>query len=209
MMKGYIKYFRKAIVQHFPADADQLMREIETEFKALKKDILFSRSSKNPLDKRLGIAGLFLALTKVLDRCGENYDLIKTISLEIACDYVRPKSRLQRALKKLPAKLVGTGFFGVFLKYFNKKVAGRGHQDGFVAKIITDKEETFGLGYGVDILECGICKLFAKHDYAQYTSILCEVDHITSGMAGLKLVRTGTIANGAKKCDFRFKKEDS
>jgi hypothetical protein len=32
------------------------------------------------------------------------------------------------------------------------------------------------------------------------------VDEITSSLAGLKLIRTGTIALGAKKCDFRYQK---
>ena len=45
-----------------------------------------------------------------------------------------------------------------------------------------------------------------KHNYQKYASILCEVDEITSSLAGLKLIRTGTITNGAKKCDFRFQK---
>ncbi|WP_373549566.1 L-2-amino-thiazoline-4-carboxylic acid hydrolase [Haliscomenobacter sp.] len=81
-----------------------------------------------------------------------------------------------------------------------------GHPDGFLANIITDKAETYGFGYGVDILECGICKLFKKHNYQRYASILCEVDEITSKLAGLQLIRSGTIANGAKKCDFRYKK---
>ncbi|MFI5156145.1 MAG: L-2-amino-thiazoline-4-carboxylic acid hydrolase [Chitinophagales bacterium] len=43
-------------------------------------------------------------------------------------------------------------------------------------------------------------------DSKKYASILCEVDKVTSGLAGLDLIRTGTIALGAKKCDFRFKK---
>jgi hypothetical protein len=80
-----------------------------------------------------------------------------------------------------------------------------GHPDGFVVKMITDKKETYGLGYGIDIVECGICKLFNKHGYYQYARILCEVDELTSGLAGLKLIRAGTIANGASKCDFRWK----
>jgi len=29
---------------------------------------------------------------------------------------------------------------------------------------------------------------------------------LTSNMAGLILIRTGTIANGAEKCDFRYKR---
>ena len=88
---------------------------------------------------------------------------------------------------------------------FEKKVKNAGHPDGFVVKIITDKKETYGLGYGIDIVECGICKLFNKHGYSSYARILCEVDEITSGLAGLELIRAGTIANGASKCDFRWK----
>ena len=88
----------------------------------------------------------------------------------------------------------------------DKRVSQKAHQDGFVAKIITDKNETFGFGYGFDILECGICKLFKKHNYEKYSSILCE-DEKTSSLAGLNLIRTGTIALGAKKCDFRLKKK--
>ena len=48
---------------------------------------------------------------------------------------------------------------------------------------------------------------FFKDIITTSISILCEVDEITSALAGLKLVRTGTIANGAKKCDFRFIKK--
>lgn len=73
--------------------------------------------------------------------------------------------------------------------------------------LIQIKKETYGFGYGIDILDCGICKLFSKHNYSKYAAILCEVDEITSALAGLKLIRSGTIANGAKKCDFRFRKE--
>jgi len=80
------------------------------------------------------------------------------------------------------------------------------HPDGFIANIITDKAETYGLGYGIDILDCGICKLFSNYSFQKYSSILCEVDEVTSGLAGLQLIRTGTIALGATKCDFRFKK---
>jgi hypothetical protein len=86
-------------------------------------------------------------------------------------------------------------------------VKNKAHPDGFAVDIITDPKETFGLGYGFDIIECGICKLFTKHRAGNYTKILCEVDHLTSSLAGLDLIRTGTIANGATKCDFRFKQK--
>ena len=98
------------------------------------------------------------------------------------------------------------GISKYFLRAFNKKVSQNENANGFIANIITDKDETYGFGYGVDIIECGICKLFKKHGYEKYASILCEVDKITSGLAGLELIRTGTIALGAEKCDFRFRR---
>jgi hypothetical protein len=110
-------------------------------------------------------------------------------------------------MKRLPSKLVNTWLANGVIPMLNKKFSQRDNPEGFVAKIITDKQETFGIGYGFDILECGICKLYKKHQYEKFASILCEFDEMTSALAGLKLVRTGTIANGAMKCDFRFKKE--
>jgi hypothetical protein len=141
-----------------------------------------------------------------LDEKGESFDDIRKICLEIVTEYVRPKNKFQQLLKRLPVLMTNTLLAAVIINVFNKRINHNPNPEGFVANIITDKAETYGLGYGFDILECGICKLFPKHNYNEYASILCEVDEITSGFAGLKLIRTGTIANGAKKCDFRFKK---
>ncbi len=204
-VKSYKKFFKKTVTSYFPRDSDNLMNQIDREYELIRKDIQFAESSKNPMDRRLNISAYFLSLIKVLDKRGESYENIRNISLEIAADYVQPKNWLHAKLKRLPAKLSGTKISSVLLKYLDRKISGKEHPEGFVSRIITDKKETFGLGYGVDILECGICKLFAKHNYEKYTPILCEVDYITSNLAGLELVRSGTIANGADKCDFRFK----
>ncbi|MEP7143219.1 MAG: L-2-amino-thiazoline-4-carboxylic acid hydrolase [Ferruginibacter sp.] len=191
----------------FPSQGGKIIATMDDHYKSISDDINFSFSSGNPVDKRLDFCAYFLALIKTLSEQGESFETTRKICLEIVTQYVRPKNKLQQFLKRLPAKLANTWLANIFLKAFNKKVSRRSHEAGFVAKIITDKNETFGLGYGIDILECGICKLFKKHNYEKYSSILCEVDELTSSLAGLKLVRTGTIALGAKKCDFRFKKE--
>ena len=206
---NYKKYFTNAVKNTYPNTSDFLIAEIDKNFKYISKDTNFALSSANPIDRRLDFSAYFLALIKTLDGQGETFETIREICLEIVTEYVRPKNKFQQFLKRLPAKLTNTWLANIFLKSFAKKVSQKAHQDGFVAKIITDKNETFGFGYGFDILECGICKLFKKHNYEKYSSILCEVDEITSRLAGLKLIRTGTIALGAKKCDFRFKKENA
>lgn len=204
---AYKYFFKKAIIQHFPGTAAVLIAEVEERFAVISKDTKFAATSSNPIDKRLDFTAYFLALIKVLENKGLSYEQIRAICLEITIDFVSPKNLVQKWLKRLPPKLVGWKITGGLLNKFNKKVSVKGNPDGFRAVILTDKSETYGLGYGVDILECGICKLFQKHDAGKYASILCEVDKVTSALAGLELIRNGTIANGADKCDFRFRKK--
>lgn len=176
-------------------------------YKIISQDTKFAFTSGNPIDKRLDFSAYFLSLIQVLEKRGETFEQIREICLQATYEYVRPKNKLQQWLKRLPAKLINIKLFKIFLQVLDKKMSTKGHPNGFVAKIITDKEETYGLGYGFDVVECGICKLFMKHNAQKYASILCEVDKLTSSLAGLILIRTGTIANGADKCDFRFKKQ--
>ena len=207
-MKGYRKYFASTIRRRYAATADNLISELESHFETISVDTKFSKTSRNPIDRRLDFTSYFLALIKTLENRGESFDAIRNICLEIVTEFVRPRNKFQEFLKRIPAKLANTWLARAFISKFNKRISVQSHPAGFVATIISDKKETFGLGYGIDILECGICKLFKKHHYEKYSSILCEVDEITSSRAGLQLVRTGTIALGAKKCDFRFKKKN-
>lgn len=206
-MKDYRPYFLKAIKHHFPDTQESINHSTESEYDLLKNDIAFASTSKNPMDRRIDFSGYFLSLIKVLDKQGESFEKIRAVCLEVATDFVQPKNGFQAWLKKLPVKIVGSGFAKPIVKAFGKRVGRLGHPDGFVATILTDKNDTLGLGFGVDILECDICKLYQKHNYKRFASILCEVDHITTSLAGLDMTRTGTIANGAAKCDFRYKKK--
>ena len=205
-MKKYKPYFINEIGKKYPDNAAAILVEAEIHYSEIAKDTRFSFKSKNPIDRRLDFTAYFLALIKTMHGRGEPYEKIRQTCLDIVLEYVRPKNKFQARMKKIPVMLIKTWIFRPLIKALSKKVGQNENEEGFIAKIITDKSETFGLGYGVDILECGICKLFKKHGYEQYASILCEVDKVTSGLAGLELIRNGTIALGAKKCDFRFKK---
>ena len=203
-MKPYRKYFRQCVVKNYPGTVELLISAIENEYAHIQPDIDFARKSANPMERRLDIAAYFLAFIMVLKQRNEKYETIKKLCVDIATEYVRPKNKWQLFLKRLPVKIIQTPFAVWFSKRLNDKISRLAHPGSFVANIITDKKETFGLGYGVNILECGICKLYKKHDCGQFASILCEVDYITTNIAGLKMIRSGTIANGAKICDFRY-----
>jgi len=200
----YRKYFSRSIKKNYPDTFELMQTTIDSIYNIISTDTEFASTSRNPMDKRLDFSAYFLALIQVLEKRGESFDQIRKICLEITTDYVKPRNRLQKWMKRLPTKLTNTILTEMFLKMMDRKIGIRGHPNGFVAKLISDKQETYGLGYVLDILECGICKLFKQHNAQKYSSILYEVDNLTSSLAGLELVRTRTIANGAEKCDFRF-----
>ncbi|WP_373494912.1 L-2-amino-thiazoline-4-carboxylic acid hydrolase [Aquiflexum sp.] len=206
-MENYRGYFNKILQVFFPNEFDKIIADTDRHYSTISVSTAFAITSKNPIDKRLDFSAYFLALIKTLDEKGESFDTIRQICLQIVTAYVQPKNKAQAFFKRLLPKLTNTLFGQILIKQFHKRTSTNSNSEGFIANIITDKTETFGIGYGIDIIECGICKLFQKYNYSRYASILCEVDEITSSLAGLKLIRSGTIANGAKKCDFRFKRE--
>jgi hypothetical protein len=205
-MDSYRIFFTRRIREYYSHEADAIIREVEGNYAVTSKDTAFAVKSRNPVDRRLDFSAYFLALIITLDKRGESFQKIREICLKVTDAYVRPRNKLHAWAKKTLPRLTHTWLGQKLIRKFHERVSVNENKDGFIANIITDIDETYGLGYGVDIIECGICKLFAKHNYSRYASILCEVDEITSGLAGLQLIRTGTIATGATKCDFRFKR---
>ena len=74
----------------------------------------------------------------------------------------------------------------------------------FVSYFIRGTSEEFD--YGLDITECGICKLYAAFGADKLSRYMCLSDYVVSKAFNRGLVRYKTIAEGAEKCDFRFKK---
>jgi hypothetical protein len=206
---SYRRFFVSGLKRHFPGTAESIIAEVDNEFRTISRSTSFAASSANPMDKRLDFAAYFLSLIKVLEGRKQGYSEIRKICLDITVAYVSPRNSVHALVKRLPAKMIGLWITRPLIRILNARISVKGHEQGFRARIITDKLETHGLGYGVDILECGICKLFARHDASLYSSILCEVDKVTTGLAGLQMIRTGTIALGAPKCDFRYQKSQS
>ncbi len=61
------------------------------------------------------------------------------------------------------------------------------------------------LDYGYDVTSCAICHLYAKHDATDLVPYLCALDDKISAAQDSGLRRTGAIALGAHRCDFRYK----
>ena len=92
-----------------------------------------------------------------------------------------------------------------------KKMAGRlqwsedshkhKYENDWVVDILTGNDE-YDLGY--DYHECGACKLCNDEGCPELAAYLCRMDYVLADIMNMKLVRTGSIAEGAPYCDFRY-----
>jgi len=204
-MDDYTECFERELRRRYPAEFAVLWAEIGDRHRRLAPDIAFARRSANPMDRRLEFCAFFLATIQALENRHAGFDEIRATCLAITIEYVRPKTAWQRWRKALPGKFLRTPLRHWATRFIRARTGRLGHPDGFLVQVVTAPAETHGLGFGFDILECGVVKLFAKHGARQYVPILCQVDELTSAMAGLELVRDSTLGLGAPKCDFRFR----
>ena len=142
------------------------------------------------------LVAIFLALIITLDAGAEGFETIRKICLQITINTLNPKTEFRNFQTTLP-EFINTWFGQRPIKAVHNRVSVNSNTDGSIATIITDKQEKFGLGNGLNIIDVEF-ELFRNHNYSKYVSILCEIDDITASLAGLQLRWTGTIANGAK-----------
>lgn len=202
---AFQKHFHDELRRRYPESYTGLRADIDARYRAIYPDVSFARASRNPIDRRLDFCAYFLATIQALEARAATFEQIREVCVTVTESYVRPANAWQRWFKRLPGRLIGTVWMKPVTRIMAVKTGRKGHPDGFLAQIVTAPGETDGLGYGIDILECGIVNLFRKHGAVAYVPILCEVDRLTSSLAGLELIREGTLAAGAPKCDFRFR----
>jgi len=140
-MNDYRKYFTSFIRSHYPEEGERLIARTDQYYRIISKDVLFAKTSKNPIDRRLDFSAYFLALIKTLDERGEAFSKIREICLQITTAYVQPKNGIQAFFKRLLPRLITTGIGQVLIKSFHKRVSVNSHPDGFVAHILTDRQE--------------------------------------------------------------------
>lgn len=63
----------------------------------------------------------------------------------------------------------------------------------------------YDLGY--DYHECGVVKLCRDEGCPELAEYICRFDYLLADIMGMELKRTGTLAEGADKCDFRYSRK--
>ena len=86
-------------------------------------------------------------------------------------------------------------------RIWEKETHEHKYENDWVVDVLGPCDE-YDLGY--DYTECGVVKLCRDEGCSDLAKYLCRLDFLLSSQIGLDLKRTGTLADGDAKCDFRY-----
>ena len=109
---------------------------------------------------------------------------------------------LRRLARWIPGPVIRARRWLWFQPWYNRRLAasilGPG-EDSFAGDYTLQKD-----GFSVNYTRCGLQIFLARAGVKEIGPYVCGFDQLESEIFGLGLVRTGTIAQGAKLCDFRW-----
>jgi hypothetical protein len=204
LLKAFDKvaaHMRKAAAtRHGDEFAGDIVAEARREFDALIPEIPYVGGKTNRLTNDALIPSVAcLALYRALKGRGK--------TVQDAGDIIDATVRAQfESFPKPLLRLVGwyrsTAYYVKKLKKQAALSQDRKYPGDWVFTIVEGRD----FDYGIDFTECGICKFFGAHDAEELIPCLCATDFIAGAALGSGLVRTTTLADGADKCNFRFKR---
>jgi len=147
-------------------------------------------------NKTLIVCAQELAVYKILKRHGRTAEE----AWELCHDVLR--SRLKRA-PVFTRWMIRYLTFSKLMRTIEAKIQRKSSGD-FLARVLEGDGEKFD--FGVDYIECPIYKFMCEQGAGEFAPYICLSDILLSDAFGWGLMRTGTLAEGCDRCDFRFKK---
>ena len=198
---SYARHAHPALIRYFGAEnVSFLVAEAREIYELLILQLPYI-GGKQPFTQFVTSTGIMLALYRVAKAHGKTLEETGQLIYEVG------KEVLHAYPVFLARFLSGVNFSRRYLDRL-QNAADESHQrqypGDYVYNFIEGDGKTFD--YGVDYLECASCKFLAQQGAAEIAPYLCPVDILYSQALGWGLMRTMTLAEGAEKCDFRFKK---
>ena len=192
---------RKVLGQYFnESKVSQILDESKLKFEDLLPQLPYIGGKKNISTFNIIEGAWMLAIIFPLESEELSVREIGKMMYEILKIYFESKSAIT---KWLNGKLMFTKFMIEKRKKKCEEAPFKQHTEGWVEEFVEGDGKNFD--FGIDITECGLCKLFKKYNAEKYVYFLCLGDYPMYKAWGIGFTRTQTIANGASKCDFRFK----
>jgi hypothetical protein len=197
-----LKHIRKVMTpRHGAGFTDAIIEETRQAFEALIPELPYIGGDANFFTRNLtGPAGT-LALYQALQPRGMAVEEVGDIA------YRAFESRL-RAIPRLQLRLWGWLAFTGISRRAMRAQADTSQERRYPGDFVYTFVEGDGIefDYGLDFTECAVLKFFQAHGAGELLPYVCLGDFPYSRATGTGLVRTMTLAEGADKCDFRYKR---
>ena len=202
---GMEKVFRNVLADDFSnKEADEITQETKQEFKTLIPGIPYVGGDDNPMTEDIEKAAMVLAFYRVGEHYGMTADDVgNTVYSAIEQEY----RKYPKWLLRLGSRKYFTDFYFKELKDQAALSQERRYGGDWVIEYVPEAENTYDYGY--NITECAIVKYYDQQDAAELVSYLCRLDYLYSDYMDEGLVRTSTLAEGGKYCDFRYKRVEN
>ena len=194
------KSARSVIDGYFGENASTSTAEARREFENLIPQLPYI-GGKQPFTEFIVFTGMLLAVYRVSKANGKTVEQTGELVYEIGRAF----------LKSFPTFLLRIFTplnFSRRSQNRTRKQAIESHAREYPADYVYNFIEGDGVtfDYGVDYLECASCKFLTKQGAPEIAPYICPVDILFSEALDWGLTRTTTLASGADRCDFRFKK---
>lgn len=199
---GRAKRFSKVLALHVDDQATSaIIQETRQEFERLIPEIPYIGGKANNLTQDLIDCTMLLALYQVLKREGFRIEEIGKIVIEM-------EQKRVHSYPRFVLKLLGKVIHSLLGKNRLKKAADKSQEGrypgGWVSVYIEGDGEEFD--FGIDYLECGLYKFYHQQGADEFTPYLCQFDYVQQSAMRAGFFRSMTLAEGAERCDFRWKR---
>ena len=201
--KAMYKGARKVLARHFSAtEIDRLEAESKKEYQEVFPQLPYIGGKKNSETINLIMGAIVLALVRPLEKEKLTRHQIGRVIHHTFEGYFSAKPRIiQQALGRLASSKLALKR----MKARIEKSAQREFEEDFLMEYVEPRSGEFDFGY--DYTRCALERLFARYGAAEYLPYVCLGDYALFRSLGVGFSRTQTIAHGAPKCDFRFKRK--
>ena len=197
------------VISSFYGDdlAPHIVRETRAEFEDLIPQLPYIGGDKNPQTRDVIGTSYGLALYRALTARGKTAHEIGRVSYALAearfASMPWTSNLAFRLMRALLCTRLGKRLFKVLLRRRAKQSQQDCYPGGAVAYFVEGVSGEFDCG--VDITECPIVNFFRGQGAGEFARYVCLYDFVASKFSGTGLVRTMTLAEGADRCDDRFR----
>jgi hypothetical protein len=195
------RHYRKHLLEAYgKAEGDAIARETLQGFEVLLPHLPYIGGDENPNTRSLYMTAAWLAMYRSLQARGASVEEAARLI------YLGAASFFESFPVRWLMRWQGRSLLSRKRVEQSKRRAAISQQRRYPDDWVFGVVEGYGHDFviGTDYFECGVVKYLAREGAPELAPYLCWIDYPMSAAMRLRLVRTETLAQGGRRCDFRM-----